>query len=547
MSSSASKGHRTGIWLGVACVSLALALLLSPTYLLSRLPAEAESFRSQLVEGITLVRLGLAAAAALALLSAFCWRPEAVPRHQARTPRPSPADYLAAVAILALTGLLMALSLPASYEGDEMGTLVRVVKRGPLVILSFSCSANNHIANSLLMWLMLVTVGEGEVQMRLPAFLLGTLTPQAVFWSLRGHWGRWHAAFTAALVGVHFWVVAYAGQARGYSGAVLFSFLACAFFAEMLRRQRGSVIALYILSAVLSFGFIATTILVPLAHGLAASALYLHQRLFLHARPTQRADSLSAVVCCLWVGILAVVLFGLPAPQTFAYAVYDSHQSHLPLSPQLVMRVANYVTGSAFFFPSLLLLILSSAGWIMLRGDRLLYLAFLTPAVLAVCYLALPGARLSPRLFCFLIPPFILGTAALFHGMARQGALARVGVAALLLVWVASAMPLHWRLLATGNPDLKGLAARLEASRVMLTGQQADLNVYYFPHAKVVKAERGAAFDPEELLGVDVIIEGVWSEDTADPILCALGYELTERLSPWMDGSPRFLVYRKPF
>ncbi|MEI4908085.1 hypothetical protein Q8G40_28790, partial [Klebsiella pneumoniae] len=82
--------------------------------------------------------------------------------------------------------------------------------------------------------------------MRLPAFLLGVLTPLAVFRVLVEHWGRWHAALTAGLVAVHFSIVEHAGTARGYTGAVLFSFLACFLFAELLRRQSMTVIGLYV-------------------------------------------------------------------------------------------------------------------------------------------------------------------------------------------------------------------------------------------------------------------------------------------------------------
>src|SRR5437870_1036492 len=95
---------RTVFWLAAAAGALGVAALASPDRVLLNLDGRAAHLRDSLVQGITLVRLALLGAAALALASWSWWR--AQPQNEVAGARPRAADLLAALGLFLLSILL---------------------------------------------------------------------------------------------------------------------------------------------------------------------------------------------------------------------------------------------------------------------------------------------------------------------------------------------------------------------------------------------------------------------------------------------------------
>ena len=435
--------------------------------------------------------------------------------------------------------MLLVPHLGSSSLWDELATLLTVVRRGPVVILTYSNNANNHVLNSLLMWLVRAVAGEGEVQMHLPVFFLGLVTPLTAYWALRETGGRGaRRRHRRAVDGPRPGGCPRGGR-TGYAGAILCSLLACSFFARLLRGQAGNREAfLYLLSAVAGVGFLLTSVLVPVTHGVVALVLYLRSA----GCPGSLRGPLSTCGTGLPVGgALVAILFGLPAPQALAYATVDAHQDHATWSVALLRPCVEYVTGGAFGAVSLGLLALAGAGWFFLRRDLPLCLAFLSPALTELLYLALPNARASPRLLYLLVPPFALGLAAFLHHLAsRKWAGHRRPTA--VFAWLASATPVHWRLWTVGNPDLKGLVrpGQDETGRARRrTGGRERL--LFPPRSRHPDARAGPV--PESFQDADLIVNGVSAGRTGALMFAALGYDLSERLDSWHEGGTCFEVY----
>ena len=152
-----------------------------------------------------------------------------------------------------------------------------VVKRGLPAILAYSCKANNHVLNSL-------GCGRRAPRSVSPrrlsdcrpfSWALRSLRPSTWAWRAMGaetsgpvgHPGRLSPRHRQPL-----------GRARGYAGAMLGSLIACCCFASP--PACGWSYDMHLLrchSAVAAVGFVTTTILVPLAHGLVAMYLATRQ------------------------------------------------------------------------------------------------------------------------------------------------------------------------------------------------------------------------------------------------------------------------------
>jgi hypothetical protein len=530
-----------GAMLTAALVAFALACLVSPSWVVpARLPEGGEMLRGQLVAGVQLVRAAFAAAGLLAILSAFWWRWDdagAAPG-PARVPT-SRGDFLFATLLVASSAALMAPHLAWSFWWDELVTMSGAVRRGPIVILARSSRANNHIINSMAIWVVVKILGESEPVARLPAFALALAVPQAVFWGLRARRGRGAAALAALLVATHCRVLLHGIEARGYAGAILFSYLACLAFSRVLEASSARVITAYVACAVASFGFIPTTIFVPLGHGVAASLLWLRRAVAETADPPATRRALAAVFACVWSGVLCMILFGLPIPQTLDYVRHGSFNDHVPLGYGLLTKVAYYLTSSDTLPLALAVLVLAGVGWYVVRRDRAFLLAFLTPILAWALYLVVPGTRSSSRLYCFLVIPVMMGLAFAAQTLRRRGPLPRVLLAFLAIAWAANLGAMYCRHIVPGLPDLKGLAAELGTSKVLLFSHQATPNRYYFRNADRLE---WSPPDPHLFARYDYIVQGVvpgWPNHDLD----ALGYTCVRCLERGR-GPTTIRVYR---
>jgi hypothetical protein len=359
------------------------------------------------------------------------------------------------------------------------------------------------------------------------------------------------ALLSALAAATHPWLINHGVEARGYAGAILFSWAAIFAFARLLTHGSGRLTLLYVASCVTAFGFISTTILVPFAHGVTACLLLLAG----YRRPglaPYRANAVNLIFACLWVLVLAVLLFGLPLPQTLAYARDTASGDHLPLGWPLGRQVSVYMTGLRGLAPAALVMCLSCLGWSTALGRgsssslRLVAVSSLVPFAAAVWYVLLPGTHSSARFFCFLILPLCCVVGLALDRLARARRMGRIVAGLLVSVWLGQLAVEHQRLLLINRPNLKVLARELQGTRVVLIGDQADVNTYYFPQATSWQLGKSPATLREAVAGAEVVLEGRARQDNQlgepDAGLVALGFGVERTLANAVDGC-EYLVY----
>jgi hypothetical protein len=506
-----------------------------------------------LESGIRLVRVDLAAAAVLALLSLVLWRRGTVVQQE--PPGPPPTRLGAGLGALVLLVIVAALAFPrlgTTLWWDELSTLLKI-KRGPLVILTYSDNGNNHLLNSLLIWASLRVLVENEVVLHLFPFLFSLTAVGVLYWAILRVAGLRVALLSGLAAATQPWLITHGVEARGYAGAILFSWVAILVFARLLTHGLPRLTALYIASCVTAFGFIPTTLLVPFAHGALACLLLVAGYRWPDLAP-YRANAVNLIFACLWVAVLALLLFGLPLPQVLAYARYSAFRDHLPLGWELGGQVLDYFTGLRVLVPAAFLAGVTCLGWwaALRRGSprplRLILLSSLVPLGPALLYVLLPGTNSSPRLFCFLLLPVCCGVGLGLDWLTRPRTGGRLAAALLLLGWLGLLGVEHQRLLHINRPDLKALARELQGTPVALIGAQAEVNTYYFPQATTYQVGRGQATLQEAVAHAEVVVEGRSGKDNRleepDAGLVALGFRVEKTLANAIDGT-EYLVYRR--
>ena len=194
---------------------------------------------------------------------------------------------------------------------------------------------------------------------------------------------------------------------------------------------------------------------------------------------------------------------------------------------------------------SLAVMILAALGWAQSRLPALVKCGFLGPLVLIAVWTLIPGQRFSPRLFILLVPVVMMGCG-LFFGLREQGGkIGAIVSGALLCGWLYAQSPVFQQHLQIGYPDTRGLAERLEGSRVNLYMQMADVNAYYFSYATVFRLRPETKDDWNALFDADYIIRGTNPEKPLDKDLLAAGWSVEETLMSWRPRHPCFRVWVK--
>ena len=517
--------------------------------LLPPLDASQAQFHAALVAGIALVRGAFIAVAVLALASMVWWPVTRLPATtpEPRAPIPARAWWCAAL-VLTIGVALETPRLTSSFWWDELTSLVLVVRRGPLVIASYSANANNHILNSALMWVVSALGGEREYVLRLVPFVMSLVAVQLVFLTLLPLAGLRVAALAALTAAIHGWVTGHGTEARGYAGAILCSWVAIVCFARMLTRPTRRATLAYIAAAVLSFGFVTTSLFVPIAHGLIGLVLLVRAR----TEPA-RAIALNIVFACLWVAPLALIAFGLPLPQLAIYARTSAVGDHSTIGWITLADLVAYLAGFArapLVVPAAIAFVVVAAigaAAAMRRSNpdalRALMVAAVAPTATTALYLLMPGTRSSSRFFCFLVLPACVAAAYGFAWLWRRRGPYRLATAVALGAWLAALGAFQARALTVGRPDLRALGARVAGQRVAMVGAQAMLNRYYFPNAIASDSVR------RTVAGADVVIEGRANAErrlaTAHPLLAGLGFQIDTTIRSAVPDQTEYVVYRR--
>lgn len=541
------------VWMLLAAGCAVGALFISDGWIPPLDPIQ-ERFRGMLEAGILLTRWGLAAGAVLALLSMALWRRgEAIPQAARCEPCGRIVAGVGALILLIIAGALAAPRLDDAFWWDEINSLVRIVKRGPLTILTFSNDANNHVLNSLLMWLSLQAFGEHEAVLRMTPFLFCLAAVELFYWTLLRA-GGFRIAFLGGLVAaIHPWLINHGVEVRGYAGSILFSWAAIVCFAHLIIHGSPLRTMSYIAFCVASFGCIATTIFVPIAHGAAALILFL-AGFGSPSLASYRANAVNLVFACLWVSVIAILFFGFPLPQTLSYARYGASREHLPLGWSLGREILTYLTGIDITVPAVMIAGVTVLGWCsgLRKGApqslSLLILSSLLPLGVVLLYLLMPSTRSSARFFCFFLLPVCGGLGIGIMALIRMRPLGFLAASIVLAVWLRASAREHGQLLKYANPDLKALAVELHGKRTILTGAQADMNTYYFNQAIPYQAGKSPATFPGTVATAEFVIEGRAKKDNVldwpDAALLAQGFRVYKTLPSAVKGRTEYVVYR---
>ena len=117
-----------------------------------------------------------------------------------------------------------------------------------------------------------------------------------------------------------------------------------------------------------------------------------------------------------------------------------ARSSMTPSGARMLGEAGRYIANIDMLRVALLRPDVAGAGWYLVRRDRALILAFLTPRTRRALYLVVPGTRSSARLHCFLIIPAMMGLAVAVENLLCRGPFLRLLLACLAQLpgWRAS-------------------------------------------------------------------------------------------------------------
>jgi hypothetical protein len=534
--------RRTGVlWWSIAVCFLAAAVLLTPARVDPYLPDKASRLAPLILAGIQLVRVFLVSGALLALVTDALrrlWPPDA------DTVIGSAWEKRDALAAVVLIGLALCLRLPNATESfwwDELASQVRVVQRGLGVIFAFSADGNNHIANSVLMWVA-SRFGTEEWILRLPSLLIGTLMPAAIYLLFQRIGQRRVGLIAAALVAVHFRMVDFSNEARGYIGTAAFGAVASIAFAGLCTGWNRRWALLYVIAATAAAAFVITGAFLILAHVALAGGLLLYHR------TRARGDSFRGVgarewrvplwcgLAACWALLLALLISALTLPQVADYSRHRAASLHSPIGFRFYRDALPYLAGVEHDTTAALLLCLALVGYWRARRNWIMVAAIVGPVLVQIAYLHLTRSVASPRMFISAVFPALIGLSLWIESQWSRGTPLRRAAALLVAtVLVADSSPVFARYYFVGNPKLHELSERLPSGDVFLADAQAGINVYYFPRASWDDTESGAV---RRLAGMGSSAPRfvVWGQNcrrSISPGIEQLGYRRSARLEDW--------------
>jgi uncharacterized membrane protein len=327
------------------------------------------------------------------------------------TPRPSRAEILALLAILALALALRVPLLGRGFQGDEIRTMLDFVEApSAWETISRVVDFNNHHFYSLLARGAEAALGRAEWVVRLPALLFGLLTVPAVWLGLRRDFGSRIGLFTALLLATSPIHIGFSATARGYTGLLFFTWSATILFFGVLRDEgRVSRVVAY---AVLSALGIWTHLYG--AAVLAVQAAFLAILLGAAARhdglnPALRRIGL-AVAGVAGAALLTLLLYAPALPRLLPVLRSAQHGS---FDRRFPLQVLTYLVGLPLGVAGLLLggIALVGLAW-GLRSRRLaaLYVALVFVLPVGATWVARPQTVME-RFFFFLLPFVALGVA----------------------------------------------------------------------------------------------------------------------------------------
>jgi mannosyltransferase len=356
------------------------------------------------------------------------------------------------LAALVVVGLLLRLHhLGDGLWYDEIETLVEHVRLPLGELLTTYQSKNQHPLFSLLAHLSIGAFGESAWALRLPAALLGALSPAAVYLLGRLVASRAEAFTAAALLAVsshHIW---FSQNARGYTGLLFWATLATLAFLRLLRDPRAGrgMVALYALATAFALYTHLTAAFQLAAHGLVWLFAF-------RGAPDRGRRAFLALVlggvggALLYAPVLpklAPILLSSAAPAPAAAPPPTEWKSPFWLLREMMSVLARGLPGG--YLGLAVVAGIGLAGLVrFFREERLALALFVLPGVVTAAAIVALHHNLWPRFFFFLAGfVLLIGVRGWFTvaGLAgrRARAVAIAGAAAGVLLLAATA-PRAW-------------------------------------------------------------------------------------------------------
>lgn len=158
---------------------------------------------------------------------------------------------LGVITLCALILRVLIISRPIGY--DEAYTFIYFSSRSLKYILADYHAPNNHILNSLLIWVSYQILGSQLWIVRVPAFIASVLTIPAAYFAVRKIGTYNQALAAAAVLAIYPSLIRASANGRGYMLVVLFSFLLANFAGILVNRQNRTILLAFAVTGALGF------------------------------------------------------------------------------------------------------------------------------------------------------------------------------------------------------------------------------------------------------------------------------------------------------
>jgi uncharacterized membrane protein len=405
--------------------------------------------------------------------------------------------------LLAFSFLLRLVRLNMGFWEDEITTVVRFARSDWLSIITQMPYPNNHILYTLLLKLSVTLFGEKEWSARLPAVIIGSLTPPAVYLVFSKRFSQ-AASFLAGLfMALNYWAVWFSQDARGYCGLILFGFLGVWFFSRYLEKPEWRNGILYVLAAGIAVQFH--------LYGIFIVAAQLLWTVFVMAKKRKFEDASVLALCAAAFGL---GLYAMAAGQLYKYTTSDAREIaqikylNFALGPVL-LRLLMMLAGTKTIIFCALLLLLSLPGMLKLLKVWPAFSAiYLASAVLAIAFTAVAKVFIFPRFLFYLAPFFLisLGLSVELIGNLVSGRVAKLSLYFLTAgIVCAMLIPSLINYYRVGKENYKQAAIYISQKfpgREVITNRKAF--TYYMPNATILSQKSGPT--PEIVRGKLILV-----------------------------------------
>ncbi len=317
--------------------------------------------------------------------------------------------------LLVITGIAAAVrfyGLEQQLWYDEITTLLDSVRKPLWEIVTTYETQNQHTLYSILARISVITLGESNAALRLPAVLFGTAAVPALYWFARHITDRAEAQLAAALLAVSYHQVWFSQNARGYTMLLLWTLAATTLFLRGVRQPSRAVWLGY--GAILALGMYThlTMAFVAAGHGLVWLWMLADTGHVPEAFPEKRWLPLTGFGAA---GALTLLLYAPVLPQMFTRTVGGtaaSVGSQWTNPMWLVWETARGLFGAGDSAAAWIKVAAGAgiAGGILLAGlisywkqDRALAALLVLPGVVTAAVMLALGHNLWPRFFFFAI------------------------------------------------------------------------------------------------------------------------------------------------